>query len=65
MVHTIALEGLQGDGLAPQAQLLPLAQLTCKPKALNIIRRADMHLRSLQVCQHNMLTMTEVSRVVT
>ena len=29
MVHSIALEGLEGDGLAAQAQLLPLTQFTC------------------------------------
>jgi len=31
MVHSITLEGLEGDGLAAQAQLLPLTQLTCTP----------------------------------
>lgn len=30
MVHPITLEGLKGDGLAAQAQLLSLTQLTCK-----------------------------------
>lgn len=53
MVHSIALESLEGDGLAAQAHLLPLTHLPCRPN-IKLIKPHIVHAASAYMVETKM-----------